>query len=162
MGEAPCGATTNGGPVSTGTYASVGIIPASRSVLVPHVWSGLHADPIGQSSATLHSTQICAAVSHTKPIPEHARSDVHAVGGATHASSRQTCPSRQSTSPMQSTQYPRAVSQTCPGHERLDVHAITSTHAFARHTWLDPQSVGATHCTHVECTKSQTMPAPLH
>ncbi len=88
---------------------------------------------------------------------------MHGIGAAVQTLSVHICPLGQSAFVTQSTQKPAAMSQTCPGHIRLVVHDVTTTHAFARQIWPAPrQSPTTTHSTQRDEAMSQTRPAVLH
>jgi hypothetical protein len=69
---------------------------------------------IAQSLSPTHSTHCARVALHTRPMCVHSRDERHMRGGATHTFPRHTCPPEQSTSALQSTQTPSAVSQTLP------------------------------------------------
>jgi hypothetical protein len=95
-------------------------------------------------------------------MSEHSRDERHILGAGTHTLRRHTWPLEQSTSASQSTQNPRRVLHTCPGHMREVVHAVVAMQRLPTHARLSVQSVATLHSTQTPDAVLHTWDRALH
>ena len=132
----------SGGPPSSGSPAS---IPPSARRILRHAWSTSHISGSTQSASRRHSTQRMLAGSHTKPMAEQSRSDVHGAAGVTQTPSSHSSPASQSAAVLHSAHRPRDSLQTRPGHIREDVHTTDARHAPSMQVLAGAQSRARVH-----------------
>nr|MBK7063460.1 hypothetical protein [Deltaproteobacteria bacterium] len=115
--------------------------------------------PASQSLSPPHSTQTIRVGWQTRPMSLHCREEVQLRGRVTQLFARHCWMEGQSASTLQSTQKPRVVSQTWPGHCRVEVHAVDATQRWLLHVRSDPvQSALVRHSTQTPRSRSHTCP----
>jgi hypothetical protein len=119
-----------------------------------------HSLPAPQSLSRIHWTHAPRAGSQVWPIGQSLLSR-HRVD-VTHMLARHTCPMEQSMSPSQSTQTPRLMLHTCPGHMREVVHEAAVTQRALAHAWPIGQSVSRLQSTQVPVTREHTIMRAEH